>query len=535
MTKSQYDMFGGDEATGLRHPLRVYLYYRILLAASFIVLFFVSKQSNAHTVLLYFSCFSYAALNILTLTLLRIRGVPNHILTFLAVMIDIVAITAISYSHNETGNFDILLGVSVAAGNILLVGEIGYALAAMATLASGFEKFYSALLNNTEITPDTYWRVAIFGVALFGTSLISQQLSKRMRASEALADQRAADLAELEKLNEHIIQRMRTGILVVNNANQLLLLNESAWRMLGNPQRERFTDLQLMCPVLSEQLNSWRSNPELRGKPFKAGPSSPEITASFSALYGNTKTQVLIFLDDNSRLTQQAQQLKLASLGRLTAGIAHEIRNPLGAISHAAQLLAESSELTQADIRLAEIVQNHSIRMNKVIENVLQLSRRKQPNPELIDLKEWLENFRNDFNLSDSSTNEISIELNPDTLKVRMDPSHLQQALTNLWQNGLRYSEKKVGRRVLSVRAGVTPETERPYIDIEDKGDGVPKEIQAHLFEPFTTSEITGTGLGLYISRELCEANEARLDYISDREGACFRITFAHPGRILAV
>ncbi|HET8708214.1 MAG TPA: histidine kinase dimerization/phospho-acceptor domain-containing protein, partial [Pseudomonadales bacterium] len=369
---------------------------------------------SSHPVLLYFACFSYAALNILTLTLLRVRGVPTHVLTFLAVMIDILAITAISYARNESGSFDILLGVSVAAGNILLVGEVGYALAAMATLASGFEQIYSTLMDNTEISADTYWRVAIFGVALFGTSLISQQLSKRMRASEALADQRAADLAELEKLNEHIIQRMRTGILVVNKANQLLLMNESAWRMLGNPIRDRFTELNFMCPVLAEQLNIWRQNPELRGKPFKATPHCPEVTASFSALYGNTQTQVLIFLDDNSRLTQHAQQLKLASLGRLTAGIAHEIRNPLGAISHAAQLLGESNELTPADIRLAEIIQNHSVRMNKVIENVLQLSRRKQPNPELIDLKEWLENFRTDFNLADSGNNEISIEINPE-------------------------------------------------------------------------------------------------------------------------
>jgi len=535
MANTPHDRFDLDETSGLRHPLRVFLYYRLLLAASFIALFFLSKTPPAHAVMLYFTCFSYAALNILTLTLLRIRSVPHHVLAFVAVMIDIMAITAISYSRNQSGTFDILLGVSVAAGNILLVGEIGYALAAMATLASGFGQFYAVLLNRSDINSETYWRVAIFGVALFGTSLISQQLSKRMRASEALADQRAADLAELEKLNQHIIQRMRTGILVVNNANQLQLMNESAWRMLGNPPRERYTELNQMCPLLYNQLVQWRNNPELRGKPFKASPACPEVTASFSALYGSTQAQILIFLDDNSRLTQQAQQLKLASLGRLTAGIAHEIRNPLGAISHAAQLLGESNELTQADIRLADIIQNHSVRMNKVIENVLQLSRRKQPNPELIDLKEWLENFRKDFNLADSDQNDISIEVEPETLKVRVDPSHLQQALTNLWQNGLRYSQKKTGQRQLRVLAGVIPQTERPFLEVKDYGEGVPNEILAHLFEPFTTSESSGTGLGLYISRELCEANEARLEYIPDREGACFRITFAHPGRILAV
>lgn len=535
MADSLYDRFQEDEVKGLRHPLRVYLYYRILLAASFLVLFFLSKQSTLHTAILYFTCFSYVALNILTLTLLRIRSVPSGILTFLAVMIDIIAITTISYCRSETGNFDILLGVSVAAGNILLVGEIGFALAAIATVASGFEQLYDALINSELISSDTYWRIAVFGVALFGIALISQQLSKRMRASEALADQRAVDLAELEKLNEHIIQRMRTGILVVNSTNQLLLMNESAWRMLGNPKRERFTNLEKMCPILCEQLDGWRNNPELRGKPFKALQHCPEVSASFSALYGNTKTQVLIFLDDNSRLTQHAQQLKLASLGRLTAGIAHEIRNPLGAISHAAQLLGESYALEQADVRLAEIIQNHSLRMNKVIENVLQLSRRKQANPELLEIKDWLEQLRNDFNLADSTQNEIQIEVKPQDLKIRMDASHLQQALTNLWQNGLRYSEKKTGQRILLVRAGITKETERPFIEIEDKGSGIPAEIQAHLFEPFTTSEITGTGLGLYISRELCEANEARLEYVPDRDGACFRIIFPHPGRILAV
>ncbi|MNZ68984.1 Sensor protein ZraS [compost metagenome] len=240
-----------------------------------------------------------------------------------------------------------------------------------------------------------------------------------------------------------------------------------------------------------------------------------------------------MFLEDISQIAQQAQQLKLASLGRLTAGIAHEIRNPLGAISHAAQLLQESEVLDGHDRRLTQIIQDQSRRMNLVIENVLQLSRRRQANPQLIDLKYWLYRFAGELRENLRDTERLHLQAGQGSIQTRMDPNQLTQVLTNLVQNGLRYSTQQHGTGQVWLNLFRDSETELPVLEVLDDGPGISPEQQARLFEPFFTTETKGTGLGLYISRELCESNQARIDYKMRNEGgSCFRITFAHPRKL---
>ena len=141
-------------------------------------------------------------------------------------------------------------------------------------------------------------------------------------------------------------------------------------------------------------------------------------------------------------MSREAQQLQLAALGRLTASIAHEIRNPLGAISHAGQLLAESPNMDDADLRLTQIISDHSKRVNTIIENVMQLGRGNQSYPQLVELNGYLESFINDFITSDlAQKNDFLVELENDDIQIRFDPSHLQQILTNLCENGLRHTE----------------------------------------------------------------------------------------------
>ena len=241
---------------------------------------------------------------------------------------------------------------------------------------------------------------------------------------------------------------------------------------------------------------------------------------------------VTIFIEDTGEIQQQAQQLKLASLGRLSAGIAHEIRNPLGAISHASQLLSESPNLDQGDQRLTDIIYDHCLRMNDVIENVLEMSRRAPATPVKLKLREQLCEF-NDAYTNANQNAEIEIDVEPPDTEIRMDPSQFHQVLTNLVQNGLRYSEEHSQCAYVRLQGGVDTISERPYLNIIDRGPGVDEAKVANLFEPFFTTEASGTGLGLYISRELCESNQARLSYSRhDDGGGCFRIIFAHPDRI---
>src|SRR5690554_942255 len=256
--------------------------------------------------------------------------------------------------------------------------------------------------------------------------------------------------------------------------------------------------------------------------------------ASFKLLPEESSESTLVFLDDNTVVAQQAQQLKLASLGRLTASIAHEIRNPLSAISHAAQLLVESEHFPDQDRRLTDIIQQHSKRMNRVIETVLELSRRRQSDPQLVDLTIWLAQFVRDYPLVNPSTDIIECEFEKEGILTRMDPNQLNQVLNNLCQNAFRYSGPAGTPRTIWLKLYEHPHSELPTLEVIDHGPGIDERHVSQVFEPFFTTESSGTGLGLYISRELCESNQARLEYEKlEPRGSCMRIVFAHPKRLV--
>jgi two-component system sensor histidine kinase PilS (NtrC family) len=255
-----------------------------------------------------------------------------------------------------------------------------------------------------------------------------------------------------------------------------------------------------------------------------------DVQVSLVKLRLENKSEILVFLDDVSKLRQQAQQLKLASLGRLTASIAHEVRNPLGAISHAAQLLKESDVLAEEEKRLTTIITEQSVRVNTIIENVMRISRRDRSVPAVINLNEWLENFMEELKDRFSlDAGDADLRVNGAGIYANMDPDQLYQVMWNICENGVRYAR---GRPVLAVRCDINPESRRPYIDIIDTGVGIDSRVVDRLFEPFTTTEKKGTGLGLFIARELCEANQASLNlYANTEKGCIFRIYFSRPDR----
>jgi len=387
-------------------------------------------------------------------------------------------------------------------------------------------------------------RAGSLGIVYFVTAAALQYIAIRLRRSETLANSRARSLAELEQINQQIIQRMRTGILVLDREGQVRLMNAAASAMLAGytvsaqqADTEKTTGADLLPASLLTGFKSWLLRPQKSIAPFQPASTSPPIQATFAHLDQNTGELVLVFLEDISRVTQQAQQMKLASLGQLTASIAHEIRNPLGAISHAAQLLDESPNMDTADQKMLAIIHRHSKRVNAIIENVLGVSRRETPAAEPIDLQPWLEQFRDDF-LQTHSQHEpvlIRLEVQPGAHPTaRFDTSQLEQILINLCDNGLRYSQWHSGEAKIEILTGIAADGARAYIDIKDYGPGIAKENTSSVFEPFFTTDKSGTGLGLYLAKELCEANQAHLSLIdTERPGCCFRIMFAHPGRVI--
>ncbi len=512
--------------------LRIYHYYRLGVGIALVLLQVLNigegLLGRINPTAFAIVSILYAGLNGLIALLSYVSS--NDVLarrssTYTIVCLDALTLTALLYcSGGVTSGLGALVIVSIAAAAILITGRLSFTLPAIASIAVLYGEIYLSLTGH----PAEFFQAGILGTLFFITTGFISYLAARLRTAEALSATNAMQAASLQQLSELVIQRMHTGILVISPERQIKMMNQSARRLLGLDDDIGATPL--FGPLLT-QLESWRAQPDTRVEAFQPAPTGPEIRASFSSLNTGVDTDSLIFLEDNTDLQQQAQQLKLAALGRLSASIAHEIRNPLGAISHAAQLLSESEDLNRPDARLAEIVQSHSRRVNTIIENVLELSRRREPQPTRFPLQSWLTEFVVDFEDSLGQPADLSLTIERPNIEVRFDPGQLRQVLTNLTNNGLRYSARQTGTPSIHYVGGVDLFSERPFLDVIDSGPGVPAHKLGDLFEPFFTTETEGTGLGLYLSRELCEANQARLSYLpAETGGACFRITFSHQG-----
>jgi two-component system sensor histidine kinase PilS (NtrC family) len=513
--------------------LRLYHLYRLTIGVMLVLLISSSLDAEllelADIDLFRTGCWLYLVLNILIVVLLE-RPTSQGQLFLLAVS-DAFMLSALFYAGGGApsgiGN---LIIASVAISNVLLRKRPGLLIAAISAIGIIYLTFY--ISYHKPSAANHYVQAGSLGALCFAAALLVQALVRRLQASEDIAEQRAADVNNLEELNALILQRMRTGILVLDAKRTVLLANQSALTLLGHEELlgRNIDDYSL---PLVDRLRQWQVNPTLAPRSISTSAIGPVLRAGFIALTRGNHRHTLIFLEDLSQISQQAQQLKLAALGRLTAGIAHEIRNPLGAISHAAQLLGESEELDDADRRLSQIIQDQSRRMNLVIENVLQLSRRRQTEANLLDLRQWLERYVAELGSSLAPDQEVHLQTGSGLLTTRMDAEQLQQVMTNLVQNGLRYSAQLHPRAQVWLRLFHNPMSELPTLEVLDDGPGVAQEHLTKIFEPFFTTESNGTGLGLYLSRELCESNQANLDY-SPREGggSCMRITFAHPFKL---
>ncbi len=448
---------------------------------------------------------------------------------------DIFFITFIMHAAGGAGSgWGVLLVVAMAGSALILNTRDVIFFALFAGLVVLGEQFYSQLLIPS---PSTSWvQSGMLGLVILVVSLSIHLLANKLRESEALAAERGSDLTNMVQLTRYVIQQMQTGIVVLNRQDQVHLVNESARHQLGLKDDVEGVELAVVCVELSSRLNAWKLEQLEVNSTFRANEMSVDILPHFARLGADQQMSgTLIFLEDMVAVAQQAQQLKLASLGQLVASIAHEIRNPIGAISHAGQLLAEAPDLSKSDLRLTEIIQNHALRVNTIVENILQLSRSGQSRPVQVDVHVWLEQFVEEFCLAqdlDPLQDIVTVYEYPVT--VYFDITQLYQVVWNICHNGLRYSQPGEGAAKLELRVGFTEESYTPYLDIIDFGSGISPEEVERVFEPFFTKEVEGTGLGLYIARGLCEANQAQLNYLpAPGGGSCFRITFADIRRTL--
>ncbi len=471
----------------------------------------------------------YFGLAVLAQLALETRAARESAQVLGQVLLDIVAVTLFMYASGGVGSgFGTLLVVSIAIGGVLTEGRIAYPCAAFAACAVLSEELSRGLY--ADVRAADYTQAGLLGAAFFATAYVGHGLARRLRASEARAARQAADLENLARLNERIVQRMRSGILVLDAHSRVRLVNDAALALLGRAQPLSGQRLRDHWPEFETHLRGWDAGQGRATRLLRSPARDAEVLVSLAALGHGSQEGTLVFVEDAAETRQRAQQLKLASLGRLTASIAHEVRNPLGAISHAAQLLSESPGSGAEDRRLLRIIQDHSGRVNRIIENVLRIGRRDSAAPEVFAMLPWLQAFIADLlERRQLAPGQVVLMVEPDDIRVCMDTTQLQQILWNLCENALRYS---TGEPLLTLRAGRKPISDRPYLDVIDNGPGISEDIAPHVFEPFVSRDSTGTGLGLYIASELCECNQATLNLAANgREGCAFRISFAHPGR----
>jgi len=455
-----------------------------------------------------------------------------HITTqfFLQTYIDILCVVAFIYASGgiESGVGSLLL-INIALLSQLSTTRYALLFAAIATSTLLSSELFAALLYGRWAAD--FERTALLGFLLFTTAwLLTVPLRRLMQRELAQPTKNRAVLEahEIATLNEEIIRELDSGVLVLNAQYQVVLINDVARSMLGGEFTQLPVHLSRLCIGLMDSLEANRTDVNASAEAFIVEATGQDVLPYFARL---STGGYLVRIDDHSAIRQQFQQLKMASLGRLSASIAHEIRNPLSAVSHATQLLQESSQMDEVDQQLLAIAQNNTRRINRIIEDVLQLSNRQQVRRDTLDLTSALEDFRIRFeNESLRAGSTLTVNVEPGLVAV-FDPDHLDQVLWNICTNAL------VHNQAIDINLTINAFKDTPnstVIDVIDNGQGIADLDRQKLFEPFYSTHHDGCGLGLYIIRELCELNKADILCMEADVGAHFRITVINAQQMAA-
>lgn len=468
-----------------------------------------------------------ASIGLLGLARLRMPRSALHLTA--QVVVDVVCMTLLMHAAGGVrSGIGLLLLVTLAASGIVAHGRIAYFHAAIAALAVLFQQSWQFLSFDSQVAD--FLQTGLLAGSYFLITGLGYTLAKYARGAEQIAEERGVDLANLAQINELVIRDMQDGFVVVDEKGLIRQHNRQSEALIGGLRFAGSRTLAEASPQLAILLEEWRRDPDRTFSMMRDQKTQKDYQVRFVAIGNALPAPTVVFIEDASRIRAQAQQMKLVALGRLTASIAHEIRNPLSSINHAAELLQEDTEQRgrrTEDLRLLSIIRDNAHRLDRMVEEVLYLNRRDRAHPEPIDAHAYLERFVQDF-----CANE---KLDPQTIDLRIqtqmrpvfDRSHLDQVIWNLVRNAHHHGRHLPGSTIISLQPATLPDT--LVLDVVDDGPGVSNEALPHLFEPFFTTDSRGTGLGLYIAKELADVNGARLECITEGRaagvGACFRLT----------
>ena len=483
------------------------------------------------------ACITYFTAAVLLIIARRLHWSSLRIVALVNATVDALAIGFIVYaSGGASSGLGILLVLPVFALTVLAGPRDALLIAAVAALAILVQQLFIGMTSLTAAAD--YITAGVFGAVLFLVALATWPVASRLRESEALVRRQEVDLANLAQLSQYIVQHLRESLIVLDEHDRIRLINESAAEILGDEQSYPDALVGEASPRLLYLLESWRQRAGTRGTAptpdptFVAADGARLIRAHFAPLGASNPGPVLVFLEDTSLIEERVQQSKLAALGRLSASIAHEIRNPVGAMSHAGQLLGESSHLTGDDRRLTEIIRGNAGRVSAIIDNVQRLSRRAAARLERLPLAPWTQEFQQEFcqTMQWPPARLLVSSVGLD-VEVRVDPDQLRQIVWNLCENALKHAIGDSSDQLVEIRYGRLSGSDRPFLEVADRGTGVAPEHAERIFEPFYSGG-RGTGLGLFLARELAQTNGATLLYEPRAGGgSVFRLVFADPRR----
>ncbi len=501
--------------------LKYFNFYRIAVSAVFllaVVMYGDLLNLGSHSIRLFlYASAGYLGLAVLFQAVMRKWPAYFDLQLSVHVLADIVALILMM---NASGGFrsgiGVMLLISLAGAALVSRGILMLFYAAIASIALLLEQSYWVLVHDASTA--NFLQPGLLSIGYFATALITNQLAQRVIRNERVARQRGIDLANQLRINQLVIQDVQDGILVVDSNGLVQQQNPAVTILLGRAAPE-LDQIEMYSAELAERLSAWRSGRPDYSQTMKMGESGRNVRTRFVNVGVDGGSFTLVFLEDQSRLEEQAQHLKLVALGRLTANIAHEIRNPLSAVTHAGDLLVDIGGDAQTR-RLVTIIRDNANRLDRMVRDVLELSRRDRAKRQELDLGDAIKSFVQEFSqIERINEGVLTLDIS-EGRKVEVDPVHFNQIIWNLVRNAWRHCTKNRGSvliRVVRRRHGLE-------MHVIDDGGGVPAEFQAQLFEPFFTTYSSGTGLGLYVARELCAANGATLDYVDGRNGADFRV-----------
>ncbi len=506
--------------------------YRLILGGLLVT--FASYFSSAlseiprHQTIFLYTSLIYLVLTLAAFVTIKLRSPRFNWQLSILVSTDIICVTILSHvSGGMQDSMGLLLFVSLAAAGMVSRGKITLFFAALASIATLLQHSYEILTQDAAATQ--YLQTGMLSATYFAIAWLAHVLAKYAIASEKLAARRGVDLANMAEVNRLVIQDMPDGVLVIDELGIIRQHNPSAERLLGRHfQNVQEVTLEECAPELAGRLALWRDDPSRQYEPLTLTNLPYQTQARFLSVQSEAFWGAVVFLEDMQRVQAQAQQIKLAALGRLTANIAHEVRNPLSAISYATELLREEKHDPE-QTRLFEVILENTTRLNNIVRDVMQLNRRDRAQREKINLADKLRSFVESIRLTENVAEGIFLfKIVPDW-QINFDRGHLDQVLWNLFRNALRYCQRQPGSVHLQAWRG---DKGQVILDIINDGPIVSPDVLQKLFEPFFTTATGGTGLGLYIARELCDANGAKLEYREAGLKTCFRIQFADPNEL---